>query len=143
MPFAPLRMRDDRERPARERRLDLLLERAEDGDHRVVADGQRRVGGRFDECAAAMHEQLLRPSESSRAARRQQQAGESRSRVYAIRRHAITSASIETAISAGETARIGRPAGPWMRASSASPKPRSRSRSRRAAWFLREPRAPM
>ena len=59
-------------------RLDLLLERAEDGDHRVVADGQRRIDGRFDECAAAMHEQLLRPSESSRAARRRQQAEDER-----------------------------------------------------------------
>src|SRR5207248_7322387 len=50
---------------------------------------------------------------------------------------------IETAISAGDTAPIERPIGPWIRPRSASVKPISLRRPQRAAWVRFEPSAPM
>src|SRR5262249_42306579 len=50
---------------------------------------------------------------------------------------------IETAISAGEPAPVGRRMGPWMRPRSASVKPISFSRSQRAACVRFEPSAPI
>ena len=54
----------------------------------------------------------------------------------------VTWASTETAISAGLTAPIGKPAGPRIRARAASAAPCSRSLSRRFACVRLEPRAP-
>src|SRR5262249_16470283 len=55
----------------------------------------------------------------------------------APRRTAVICARIATAISAGDSAPMSRPTGPWMRAPSASLKPAAVSRPRRAACVFR------
>src|SRR6266446_9830905 len=51
------------------------------------------------------------------------------------RRICVISATIETATSAGDTAPIANPMGPWMRATSLSVKPCSLRRAQRPAWL--------
>ena len=62
---------------------------------------------------------------------------------HAPRRTAVIWARTETAISAGESAPMERPTGPWMRATSVGVKPAVARRSSRAPWVFRLPRAPM
>src|SRR5581483_5778779 len=62
---------------------------------------------------------------------------------WPIRKVAVISAMIATAISEGDTAPIERPMGAWMRARSLSFAPCAFSRSARLAWVFREPSAPM
>lgn len=58
------------------------------------------------------------------------------------RRVAMTSAKIETAISAGVRAPMDRPTGPWMRSTWEAKRPAARRRLLRAAWVLPLPSAP-
>ena len=55
----------------------------------------------------------------------------------------VSSPRMATAISAGVTAPMSRPTGPWMRSSAVSSKPAALRRSSRAAWVRRLPREPM
>src|ERR1700738_3269965 len=59
------------------------------------------------------------------------------------RRICVICATIETATSAGDTAPIANPIGPWMRPTSLSLRPCSLGRPQRPAWLRREPSAPM
>jgi hypothetical protein len=60
-----------------------------------------------------------------------------------LRKAAIISPTIETAISAGLTEPMSRPIGAWIRAISSVLKPCAVSRATRLAWDFREPSAPM
>ena len=112
------------------------------GDDGVAAGGAEGVdGGGVEGRALLQHQAGKAVGVGEDGAQRLVERGGAEDQAGCLRT-ATSWAMMLSAISPAVTAPMSRPTGPRMRARAWSPWPMARRRSSRAAWVLREPRAP-